>query len=856
MMAPSNCSISTDRSAVIERLELQHSDNPPARAVVPLTACNHCGLAVPLALCVEGETEQFCCAGCRSVYRIIHSAGLERYYGLLRRETLQSSALRQSDASNPINNRYAAFDDPSFHRLYVTAADRQVRSGLLSVDLFIPAVHCAACVWLIEKLPRVCAGVVESRLDLGRSLARITWNPKIVQLSHIASALHSLGYSPTPAQGRAGTSLHRIISDRRQLATLGVAGACAGNVMLLAIAMYAGMFDAIEHSTLQLFRWVSMGISTIAVLWPGNVFLVGAWSAIRTRVMHLDLPIALGLCAGVIWGVFSTVRGSGEVYFDSISVLVFALLVGRYLQSRQHRASADALELLFSMTPTTAMVCDSVNSSETRPVPVASIRVGMYVEILTGETIPADGTIVRGRSRVDQSLMTGESRPVYVQPGDRIVAGSVNLESVLRITVDATGEQTRVGQLMRMVEEAATRRAPIVRSADRLAGWFVAGMIALAGMTVAVWWAVDPAKAVEHAIALLIVTCPCALGLATPMAVTAAIGRAARQDLLIKGGDAVEKLAKSGMMFIDKTGTLTDGHMSVVHWIGDESLQPIVAAIERHSSHPIAKAIVRHVDVPSLDMTNVRNLPGCGMIGSCDGSTYCIGSPDFVRASSSDCLAGLQHIEEQFAAEGLTSVLVSRDGHIVAAIGLGDQLRQDAAKCVNDVRKLGWHVRMLTGDHASVALRIGNSLGFRSEDVISQATPEQKLEIIRNAVRAGGQVVMVGDGVNDAAALAAATVGVAVHGGAEASLRAADVYLNRPGLRPVVELLEGSRRTMMVIRRNLLFSLGYNIVAASLATAGLINPLIAAVLMPTSSLTVVTLSFRSRTFQEPKTPCP
>jgi Cu2+-exporting ATPase len=416
--------------------------------------------------------------------------------------------------------------------------------------------------------------------------------------------------------------------------------------------------------------------------------------------------------------------------------------------------------------------------------------------------------------------------------------------------VERTGDETRVGRLLRLVDEHARRRAPIALLADRLAGVFVAVVLALAATTVALWWATDPERAVEHAVALLIVTCPCALALATPLAVSAAVGRAARARILIKGADVVERLVRPGRMWLDKTGTLTTGRPTLASWWGDPAARPLAAAVEAHSAHPLAQALTRALadERGATRAVDVVEAPGGGVEGCIEGRRVLAGSARFVAARGTRlCGAALGEVQ-RLAAEGITAVVVAVDGVAVAVAGLGDQLRPDAAEAVARIRARGWRVGLLSGDHPKVVAAVGRRLGLDAEDCRGAMSPEDKLRVVSEGA-AAGPVVMVGDGVNDAAALAAATVGVGVHGGAEAVLAAADVFVARPGVAAVADLLDGARRTMKVVRRNLAFSLGYNVVAVVLAMAGHLNPIAAAILMPLSSVTVIASSFRARTFR-------
>lgn len=800
--------------------------------------CAHCALPVPTGLVRPDAAQQFCCRGCETAYSIIHGCGLDAYYRLRRNAETDRAPARGTAKG------YAEFDDAAFARLYT----RPAPGGLMQAELMLEGVHCAACVWLLEKLPMILHGVVEARLEVRRSAIQIKWDPATVSLSAIARTLDALGYIPHPARNGAARDARREM-DRRMLIRLAVAGACAGNVMLLALALYAGMFDAMERQYVQLFRWASMAISLVSLAWPGSTFFRGAWTAIRTRTLHLDLPIAVGLAAGGIWGIVNTIRGEGEIYFDSLSVLVFALLAGRMIQHRQQRWAADAVELLYSLTPTSARV---LRDGSFVDAPIEAVSQGDTVEVRAGESVPVDGVITSGESTVDQSLLTGESKPVRVAAGDTIAAGAVNLSGRLVVSVEATGEATRVGRLMRMVEEASRRRAPIVRLADRIAGWFVGGMLGLAALTAAIWMYLDPSRAVDNAAALLIVTCPCALGLATPLAMTVAIGRAARRGILVKGGDALQSLSRPGVIYLDKTGTITQGATALVAWHGPEAVKPLVAALEMESAHPIARALVRALGgtVNGERATDVR-VESSGIEGVVSGRRIRVGSPAFVRRSAGP--ASLADVEARIIAAGLTPVLVSVDGQIVAAAGMGDPIRPDAAEAVRALRQVGYRVGILSGDHPDLVAAVGRSLGLDDRDVRGGVSPEQKLAVVQQTA-ASGPVVMVGDGVNDAAALAAATVGIAVHGGAEASLTAADIYLGAPGLRPITDLVAAARRTMHVIRINFSAAIFYNTLAATLAMTGLLNPIIAAILMPVSSLTVLTFSFRSRTFGD--RPCP
>lgn len=809
-------------------------DSGRTRATLADTPCTHCGLSVPQGLIRHESTSQFCCNGCEAAYALIHSCGLDRYYDVrARAERSGSVRVRRTDRA------YAEFDQDVFRSLYVRAQ----AGSICSVELLLQGMHCGACVWLVEKLPQLAPGVLDARVDLRRGQATITWDDAQVSLSRIARTLETIGYAPSPARD-ARSRLAAARSDRAQLVRIGVAGACAGNIMLLAICLYAGWFEGIDPAHQAYFRWISMGLTAISLAWPGAVFFRSAWASIKTRTPHLDIPITLALVVGAAWSVYTTLRGSGEIYFDSLSALVFVLLVGRYVQHRQQRWAADSMELLFALTPTFAR---RVTHDDIAEVPLEAIATGDLLAVRAGETLAADGVIERGEARIDESLLTGESTPRRVGIGSIVSAGTLNTSGDLRLRVTAAGEETRLARLMRLVESASQRRAPIVELANRLSAWFVVGMTSLAIVTGLIWLFIDPHRAVDQSVAMLVVTCPCALGLATPLTLTVALARASRQGLLIKGGDAVQRLAHARTVYLDKTGTLTTGRMSLVEFIGDERAKPLISALEARSTHVIARSLVRDLGASTLPVEDVEQMTGAGIRAIVAGQRVGIGSPAFI-ANELDTTCAAESaiaVPQSIIDQGLTPVAVSIDGALVAWLGLGDHLRADTRDSVDRLRSLGFTLAILSGDDQRVVDRVGAQLGIT--DARGRLSPEDKLAVVRTHAP-DSPCVFVGDGVNDGAALAAASVGIAVHGGAEVSLSIADIYLSTPGLGGVVSAIEGSRRTMRVIVRNLFASGAYNLIAVAGTLMGMVTPLLAALIMPMSSITVLTLAIVAWTF--------
>jgi Cu2+-exporting ATPase len=786
-------------------------------------ACTHCGLAVP-----AGRTE-FCCAGCEVVHTAIAQHGLERFYEL--RET--------GVPARTTARSYAELDDPAFHRLHV-----QGQGELATAALYLEDLRCTACVWLVEASPRCVPGLSQVRLDLGRSRVDVSWDPATCKLSDIAQHLDRIGHAVHPYRGLDRDRQHRK-EDRRLLVKIGVAGAALGNLMLLAVALYAGLFEDMARADATAFRWASMLVALPALGFAATPFFRTAIGALRARRLHLDLPLSIGIAAGLIWGSANTLRGVGEIYFDSLSMLVFLLLVARFVVLRHQRRASTAAELLLALTPSRARRIDPTTGAILE-VPVEALLPDDVVTVLVGETIPVDGVITRGTSAIDVGLLTGESKPVDVGFGARVHAGTVNVVAPLEILVTATGESTRVGALVASIEALGARRAPIERLVDRIAGRFVAIVTVVAALTFAGWTAfVSAGIGAEHAMALLVVTCPCALALATPLAVTVALGRAARRGVLIKGADALERMATPGVMFVDKTGTLTEGKLAVVSWRGDVDAASLAAAVEAGSNHPIARALVAHA-APETPARDVSEQLGRGMVGRVGARRVVVGAPSWVARQ---CAPGA-HLDAwvaDLAERGQTPIAIAVDGRVVAVAGIADPIRPDAAAALRELEGLGWDVRILSGDDERVVRAVGAELGLPADRCRGGVTPEDKTAAVLSA-KCDGPVVMVGDGVNDAAAMAAATAGVAVSGSAEVAIEAADIYLREPAISAIADVARGARDTLATIRRNLKCSLAYNLIAGALAVTGLVHPLIAAIVMPFSSGTVLASSLRSRAF--------
>ncbi len=833
----------------------QRDLNTPALRVVP-AVCAHCGLEVPAAELRDGvslrggEELQFCCNGCRQVHAMLHDWGFDGYYQLLDRQGGRGTPAQVS------GRRFEDFDDPGFIDQHSEPSTRETRR----IRLYLEGVHCAACVWLVEELPGAVDGLVSVRLNMASAVAEVEWDPAQVALSSVARALDAIGYTPHPRRKEAIEEARRG-EDRLALIRIGVAAVCAMNIMFIHGALYAGEHHGMEPRFASFFRGLSLVLAVPVLLFSARPFFRAAWAGLKQRVPHMDLPIAIALSAAFGYSAVVTFTGAGPVYFDSLAALVALLLGARFVQQRAQRHALERSENLRSVAFVEfARRLDA--SGIALEVPISALQPGDRVEVRSGELIPVDGLVLSGRSSLDNAVLTGEPEAIPVAPGDRVNAGATNLGARLVVDVQAAGEATRVGALLALVDQAMSQRAPIVQLADRISRVFVLvvlGLAVLAGL-LGYLRAGDLGIALQQVVALLVVTCPCALGLATPVALTVALSRAARSGIFIKNPEAIEQLERVDTLLLDKTGTLTEGRARLQSWRGGDELRMLAEALEAESAHPVAQAFRRALERPlrpAWTVDQVREIPGQGIAGQVDGRAVLVGNRALLEAEGVSLDATHEAEIEALVEAGLSPVLVAVDGALAGLGGIGDRLRDDAAATVQALKKLGLRPQILSGDHPEVVARLAVELGIPVADAHGGMTPEDKRDRVA-ALRAQqlndrrrGSLIMVGDGVNDAAALALADVGVAVQGSAGASVVAADVVLTRPGLAPVLELCTGSRRVLGVVRRNLGFSLLYNVVGASLALLGLVGPLLAALLMPISSLTVIGSSVIGRTFTRP-----
>jgi Cu2+-exporting ATPase len=802
--------------------------------------CIHCGEPTPCDL-EQSPKEVFCCSGCRGAYHLIHGWGLGDFYALRDQAKLSGAARAAGQA-----DRFEQFDTPEY---LGPSEPTSHRDGTCSTELAVHGLHCGACAWLIENAAMRRPGVLACRVKMSEHTVQLMYDPQRIKLSQVAHLMDSLGYQLAPYDASQDRHIH--LENRRLLIQIAIAGFLAANAMWIAVALYAGEFTGVANEHRYFLGLIGTALGIAAVAGPGRTFFTGALAALRTRTPHMDLPVALGLSVGGLVGLWNAIRGSGHVYFDSLATLVFLLLIGRWIQFRQQRRAARAVDLMLRITPQHATL---IRGDTTRPVLVDSLVAGDLIAVAPGESIPADGEIARGETSLDRSLLTGESVPTHAAVGSQVCAGMVNLTAPIQVQVVATGGNSRIGRVMQSVEAASAERTPIIMLADRIGGYFVISVTILASLTFFGWLrTTDLSTATSNATALLIVACPCALALATPLAVAVGLGRAARRGILIRDGSALQRLARPGLIWFDKTGTLTEGNQRVTRLQGTLESFRLAAAVESHSVHPIANAFVKEAERRNLqplpDSQLNELLPG-GVSGSANGSQVLIGNRELMDAHRIAVNDEFQAVAAECLRAGETPIYIAIDDCLQALVGLSDPLRENADDMIRQLANIGWKIGLLSGDHPRIVRRVGEHLGLDVEHCHGGLTPEEKLERIRESRTQAGRVAMVGDGANDAAALAAADIGIAVRGGAEVSLQAAPIFIASGKLASILQLIRGATRTTRIIYVTFAVSLAYNVVAVALAMAGWISPLVAAVLMPISSVSVIAVTLAVKSFEE------
>ena len=775
-------------------------------------SCFHCGEALPAhatTVDIEGAPRAMCCHGCGAAARWIRDAGLGDFY-----------RLRSADGARVATD---AGDFLSWDRADVQSGHAVATAQGSEITVVVEGMRCAACAWLIDRALVREPGVIEVGANAVTGRVRLTWDPARTPLSRVLARLASLGYRPHLAQGEAAERERRR-ERNRMIARLGVAALGATQAMMFAEALYLDTAGQMSVPTRDFFRWVTFLVSTPVVFFSGWPFIAGMASELRHRRPGMDTLVATSVLLAYFASLLETLRGGAHVWFDAAVMFVLFLLAARFLEQMARRQASARLDTLARAQPALAWRRTADGREQ---VPVAALAVGDVVEVAAGDVVPADGALMDAPASFDESLLTGESDAVARLPGDGLYAGSVCRESAARLRVQRIGSDTRLSQLTRAVEKAQAQRPRVARLADAVATRFVMALFLAAAVVFLAWWQVEPARAFEVALAVLVVSCPCALSLAVPAALATAHGTLARMGVLALGADALESLARVDTVLLDKTGTLTQGRPQLVEARavdgGDAGAWlDVAAALEQGAGHPIAAAFPRR---GARAAERVRAHPGEGVSGEVDGRAWRLGRAGFAIHGEDD------------------GALWLGDGILgVARFTIADPVRPDAAQAIAALRSMGITPRILSGDGAAAVASVAQAVGV--EQFHARQSPEDKLAAVRALQADGHRVLMLGDGINDAPVLAGANVSMAMADGAPLAHRSADLVLTGSSLMRVPQAVALARRSQRIIRQNLGWALAYNLVALPFAAMGWVNPGLAALGMAASSLVVTANALR------------
>ncbi len=797
-----------------------------------MTQCYHCGLAVEtdayFKAVIAGDSRDFCCLGCQSVCQSIFEAGLQGFY----QKTPEGTQLQPPPT---MESEFTSYDLDEVQQDYI---DEQ--GDERTINLLINGIHCAACVWLIERALSKLKGVVSAQVNLTNKRLRLCWNKDELQLSQALTILSQLGYAAVPFDPL--TSDARTVKQHRSLLyRMAFAGFAMMNLMWISIALYSG---ADQGQFRVWFHWLSFVIATPTLFYSGYPFLRNAVLGLRHGYMTMDLPIAIGAMTTYSYSSYSLLLNlpGSHVYFDTVVNFMFVILVGRYLEALSKKDAMSSMYRLLEMQPKVATL---IEEGKSKVVPIRHVKEGDYLLVKPGQKIPVDGVIVEGQSAIDESMLTGESLAVAKVVGDKVVAGSLNCEGAFTVQAEHVLRNTALTKILGLMEDAQSSKPPIQCTTDKIVPWFVVITLLLATVTFFYWNQFDFEKALLAATSVLIITCPCAFGLATPMSIAVATGVGAKRGVLVKQGIALELLSKINHIVFDKTATLTKGDLNVEiispkAGLSEDELLIMAASVEKQSEHAAAKALVAKAEDKALALGNVsgfNSFPGQGVKGLYDGKQLIIGTKKWLEAQNIVFSTYWTHEAGAHQDEGVSCIFIVEDDLVLGLIGFSDSLRADAVSTVKALQKEGIAISVISGDKEQVVSAICrqfDNVGYQAE-----VLPQDKAKAIAALQQSGKLVAMVGDGVNDAPALIQADVGIALASGTDVSAESADIVLNHNTIFSVFESKQLSTKTLRTIKQNILLSLTYNVIMVPLAMMAIVTPLMAALTMPISSLLVI-----------------
>lgn len=788
--------------------------------------CFHCGEPVTTGrqfeTLIDGVLQPMCCPGCQAVSAAIIEAGLTNYYKYRTEPGSKQTALVPEELGS-----FSAFDLAEVQQDFVHQSNESA-----STSLTIDGITCAACAWLIEHKLQHIKGINKISVNTTTERAQVSWDPKVIKLSEILLQISQIGYQAAPYQVD-DQEIQSKKNSRKFLLRLGLAGFATMQVMMFALALYSDYFTDLDVEFRDYFRWVSMIFAAPVVFYSAQPFYFSALRSMLSGRLNMDVSVSIAICGAYIASCIATVSGDGEVYFESVSMFTFFLLLGRYFEQNARQKASISSNNLHKLIPLTANLLDE--QGEQSEVPAKRLKTGDIIMVKPGEVIAADGDIIEGSSCVNEAMLTGEQMPVTKHLTSQVYAGTINVDHPIKVVVTATGQDQLVAEIIRLQEAASNNKPRVALYVDTISNYFTWTILVIAALTYLVWKHYWPEDAFWVTLSVLVATCPCALALATPTAVTCATGLFTRLGVVARRGGVFEKLPKVDQVVFDKTGTLTCGSLTLnqthlFHTMSQAEALAISAAMESQSIHPIAKAFAPFYRQDCQVKEN-QYIAGSGVLAKVNQQQYYLGSAAFI----------LEQTQIQ-AADNLANVYLATQDHLIAGFTLSDTVRDDAKETVDTLKTMGIATCIASGDTSEHVEQVAHEVGITA--LHKGLKPQDKLTLINQLKDQGKRVAMFGDGVNDAPVLAGANLSIAMGSGTDIAKNSADLILLGDQLSRFPQAVRIAKMTEQIIRQNLLWALGYNLLIIPLAVTGHVLPYIAAIGMSASSLIVVANSLR------------
>ncbi len=781
--------------------------------------CDHCSLEYPEDVMIKDGDNYFCCRGCQGVYHLLKEEHLDSFYRKKGDEKL--------DPVKNFDDDVDRFDLDGFKEKFITTKD-----GLNEISLIIEGIHCAACVWLNEKVLEKQDGIIDFNINFTTHKAKIRWDDQLIKLSQIIMLIRSIGYNAYPYDPSANEE--RAYKERKEYYTkMIIAIFAAMNIMWLALARYLGYFTGIDEQMKYNIHIAELILATPTLFYSGQIFFRGAYFGLKNKIINMDLLVASGALITYLFSIWALFINHSEAYFDSVTMIITFILVGKFLEVKSKKSAIDTLDTLTATLPVQVTV---IENGEKKVKVINDVKENDILEIKAGERIVFDCEVLSGESSIDVSSLTGESIPESVQIGDKILSGSSNIDGFLTAKVLKDYKSSTLYSIISMLEDALSKKPKIEERANKLSEYFSVTILTIAFATFMGWYLYGAGveKSIIVAVSVIIIACPCALALATPIATVIGIGAAAKKGIIFKGAHHIETMAKADVLILDKTGTVTKGQPAVQEEdLKSEYDKKILNSMLKKTNHPIAKGVEKFLNVKETVEINLKEIKAKGIEATLDCKNYYLGNIGFISEK------GFEGISVK---EGYSHLIFAYDGEIKTVFYLEDEIKEGAKEVIEAIKKSGVEVVMATGDNKLIGDKVGKSVGI--EKVYSKMLPEDKGNLVEKFRQEGKIVVMTGDGINDTLSLAKADIAIAMHSGADVSIDISDVVLLDSSLESLKDTFKISRRTYSFVKQNLLISLVYNGLTIPIAVAGYVIPLIAAISMSLSSLLVVGNSLR------------